>query len=155
MARPAARREAVKVLLAKLGLDDHTRPLYVLAQGLRDAGMEVVYLGTHNTPERIVRVALEEDVDAIALSFHTLGHVGWLAEVMALLRDHGAAGRVLVFAGGIIPEEDRPMLTAMGVRGLHGPGSSVATIAREVLREADQARSRAPGASHDDATETN
>lgn len=124
-----------RLLLAKLGLDDHPRPLYVLAQGFRDAGMEVIFLGIHNTPERVVRVALEEDVDAIALSFHTLGHVGWLTEVMGLLRERGAAGRIAVFAGGIIPDADRPMLAALGVKGFHGPGTSVATIAEAVRRE--------------------
>lgn len=130
----------MKILLAKLGLDDHTRPLYVLAQGLRDAGMEVVYLGTHNTPERVVQVALEEDVDALALSFHTLGHIGWLSEVMALLRARGAAERVLVYAGGIIPDADKPILAAMRVKGLHGPGTPVATIAEEWRREVEQRR---------------
>lgn len=128
----------MRLLLAKLGLDDHTRPLYVLAQGFRDAGMEVVFLGTHNTPERVVRVALEEDVDVITLSFHTLGHIGWLGEVMGLLRERGAAERIAVFAGGIIPEADRPILAAMGVKGFHGPGTPVATLAAEVLREVER-----------------
>lgn len=64
--------------------------------------------------------------------------MGWLADVMALLRDEGAAGRIVVFAGGIIPEEDRPILTAIGVKGLHGPGSSMATIAQEVLCAVDR-----------------
>ncbi|MBI4590438.1 MAG: cobalamin B12-binding domain-containing protein [Candidatus Rokubacteria bacterium] len=133
-----AEHKAVKVLLAKLGLDDHTRPLYVLAQGLRDAGLEVIFLGTHNTPERVVRVALEEDVDAITLSFHTLGHIGWLTEVMGLLRVREAAERVAVFAGGIIPEDDWPTLAAMGVKGFHGPGTPVATIAEGVRREVER-----------------
>lgn len=138
MASPVGAGKPVKVLLAKLGLDDHTRPLYVLGQGFRDAGMEVVFLGTHNTPERVVGVALEEDVHAVILSFHTLGHIGWLAEVMGLLREREAAERVLVFAGGIIPEEDRPALAGMGVKGLHGPGTPVTAIAEEVRREVER-----------------
>lgn len=134
MAEPATERKGAKILLAKLGLDDHTRPLHVLAQGLRDAGLEVIFLGIHNTPEQVVRAALEEDVNAIALSFHTLGHIGWLTEVMGLLRDHGATERITVFAGGIIPEEDRPTLTALGLKGFHGPGTPLATIAADVLQ---------------------
>lgn len=135
MARPGAGGKGAKVLLAKLGLDDHTRPLNVLAQGLREAGLEVVYLGTHNTPARVVRAAVEEDVDAIALSFHTLGHIGWLTEVMALLREQGAAGRIAVFAGGIIPEADRPVLIALGLRGFHGPGTPLATVTADMAQE--------------------
>jgi methylmalonyl-CoA mutase C-terminal domain/subunit len=140
----------VKIVLAKLGLDDHTRPLHVLAQGFRDAGMEVVFLGTHNTPAQVVGVALQEDVDAVVLSFHTLGHVGWLAEVVELLRERGGVGRVAVFAGGVIPSEDAPMLAAMGVRGLHGAGTPMVTITEDVRRAveelaAERARARSSG----------
>src|SRR3972149_11216639 len=92
--------KAVKIVLAKLGLDDHTRPLHVLAQGFRDAGMEVVFLGTHNTPAQVIGVALQEDVDAVVLSFHTLGHVGWLAEGVELLRERGGVGGGGGVAGG-------------------------------------------------------
>lgn len=74
-------------------------------------------------------------VNAIALSFHTLGHIGWLTEVMGLLRDHGVTERITVFAGGIIPEEDRPILAALGLKGFHGPGTPLATIGADVARE--------------------
>ncbi len=140
VSRSTPERKAAKILLAKLGLDDHTRPLHVLAQGFRDAGMEVVFLGTHNTPEQVVGVALEEDVDAVVLSFHTLGHFGWLAEVVGLLRDRGAVERVAVFAGGVIPSEDAPMLAAMGIRGLHGAGTPMVTITEDVRRVVEELR---------------
>lgn len=129
----------VKIVLAKLGLDDHTRPLYVLARAFRDAGMEVLYLGPYQTAESVVETAIQEDADAIALSFHNLAHMGWLREVTQLLRDQEAV-HIQVFAGGIIPREDRPALEAMGVKGIFGPGTPMSTIIDYIQAEVASAR---------------
>lgn len=121
----------IKVVLAKLGLDDHVRPLYVLSRAFRDAGMEVVYLGPYQTAESVVNAAIEEDAQVIALSFHNLAHVGWLSEVMRLLKDRNAS-HIRVVAGGIIPEEDKPRLAEMGVTGNFGPGTPLETIVSHI-----------------------
>ncbi len=118
---------AKRVLVAKPGLDGHDRGAKVVANALRDAGMEVVYTGLHQTPEMIVQAALQEDVDVIALSILSGAHMTVFPRVLALLREQGA-GHVHVTGGGIIPESDRQALLAQGVSRLFGPGASLEEI---------------------------
>lgn len=123
----------IKVLIAKAGLDGHERGALVVAMGLRDAGMEVVYTGIRNTPEQIVASAIQEDVDAIGLSSLSGGHMAQFSRVMELLKKKNVKGK-LVFAGGIIPDEDVKKLKKLGIREVFGPGSSIAGIV-EFLRK--------------------
>ena len=126
-----------KVLIAKAGLDGHERGALVVAMGLRDAGMEVVYTGIRNTPEQIVAAAVQEDVDVIGLSSLSGGHMAQFSRVMKLLKKEKVKG-VLVFAGGIIPDEDVKKLKGLGVAEIFLPGSNTDTIIqfiRENLRK--------------------
>jgi methylmalonyl-CoA mutase C-terminal domain/subunit len=114
----------VRILIAKPGLDGHDRGAKIIARALRDAGFEVIYTGLHQAPEQIVAAAIQEDVDGIGLSILSGAHDYLFARVMEILREKGAAD-IAVFGGGIIPEEDIPMLTRLGIRGLFLPGTSV------------------------------
>ena len=125
----------IKVLIAKAGLDGHERGALVVAMGLRDAGMEVVYTGIRNTPEQIVQSAIQEDVDAIGLSSLSGGHMAQFSRVMELLKKEKVKG-VLVFAGGIIPDEDIKKLKKLGIKEVFGPGSSLASIVEFLKRNA-------------------
>lgn len=125
-------KRPIKVLIAKAGLDGHERGALVVALGLRDAGMEVVYTGIRNTPEQIVAAAIQEDVHAIGLSSLSGGHLTQFRRVMSLLKQQKV--KVLVFAGGIIPEADIAKLKRLGIREVFGPGSSIAGIAEFVRR---------------------
>jgi len=118
---------AVRVLVAKPGLDGHDRGAKVVARALRDGGMEVVYTGLHQTPEQIVEAALEEDVQCVGLSLHSGAHLTLFPRVVALLRERGAED-VVVFGGGIIPEEDIPTLKAQGVAEVFTPGTPIEDI---------------------------
>ena len=120
-------KRPVKVLIAKAGLDGHERGALVVAMGLRDAGMEVVYTGIRNTPEQIVASAIQEDVHAVGLSSLSGGHMAQFSRVMELLKTEKVKN-VLVFAGGIIPDEDIKKLKKLGIREVFGPGSSIASI---------------------------
>ena len=122
----------MKILIAKAGLDGHERGALVVAMGLRDAGMEVVYTGIRNTPEQIVASAIQEDVDAIGLSSLSGGHMAQFSRVMELLKKSKLTP--LVFAGGIIPDDDVRKLKKLGIREVFGPGSSIASIV-EFLKE--------------------
>jgi methylmalonyl-CoA mutase C-terminal domain/subunit len=117
----------IRVLVAKPGLDGHDRGAKVVARALRDAGMEVIYTGLHQTPEEIVETALQEDVDVIGLSVLSGAHMTLLPRVVELLREKGA-GDVLVIGGGIIPEEDARLLKEKGIAAIFGPGSSLKAI---------------------------
>ena len=121
-------KRPIKVLIAKAGLDGHERGALVVAMGLRDAGMEVVYTGIRNTPEQIVQAAIQEDVNAIGLSSLSGGHAAQFARVMTLLKKEKVKG-VLVFAGGIIPDDDVVKLKKLGIKAVFGPGSSITSIA--------------------------
>ena len=112
----------IRVLVGKPGLDGHDRGAKVVAAAFRDAGMEVVYTGLHQTPDEIVRAAIQEDVDVVALSVLSGAHMTLFPKVLALLRESGS-GNVLVTGGGIIPGEDVDKLQAMGVGRLFGPGT--------------------------------
>jgi methylmalonyl-CoA mutase C-terminal domain/subunit len=126
-------KRPTKVLIAKAGLDGHERGALVVAMGLRDAGMEVVYTGIRNTPEQIVAAAVQEDVDVIGLSSLSGGHMAQFSRVMKLLKKEKVKG-VLVFAGGIIPDEDVKKLKKLGIKEVFGPGSSISSIAEFVTK---------------------
>jgi methylmalonyl-CoA mutase, C-terminal domain len=112
----------IRVLIAKPGLDGHDRGAKVVTRGLRDAGMEVIYTGLHQTPEMIVEAALQEDVDAIGLSILSGAHTVLFPRIMKLLQDN-SMNDVLVFAGGIIPPEDEQTILGMGIKAVFGPGT--------------------------------
>jgi methylmalonyl-CoA mutase, C-terminal domain len=116
-----------RILIAKPGLDGHDRGAKVVARGLAEAGYEVVYTGLHQTPEQIAEAALQEDVDAVGLSILSGAHMTLFPRVMQLLEESGGEG-ILVFGGGIIPEEDSKELEDMGVAGVFTPGTPIADI---------------------------
>ena len=122
---------AVRILLAKPGLDGHDRGIKVVARALRDAGFEVISPGLHQTPEMIVGAAIQEDVDAVGLSILSGAHNTLFPRVVALLRERGA-GDIAVFGGGIVPDEDVPGLLSAGIRKVFSPGASLQTIAQWV-----------------------
>jgi len=117
----------IRVVIAKPGLDGHDRGAKVIARALRDAGMEVIYMGLRQTPEMIVAAALQEDADVIGLSILSGAHMHICPKVMELLKAKGL-GHVLVVVGGIIPDVDLPKLQAMGVRGIFLPGTPMQDI---------------------------
>ena len=119
----------IRVLVAKPGLDGHDRGAKVIARALRDAGMEVIYTGLHQTPEMIVSAAIQEDVDAIGMSIMSGAHLTLFPAVLELLRKQ-KADDVLVFGGGIIPDEDIPRLKQAGVAEIFTPGSSTQDIVK-------------------------
>ncbi len=121
------------MLVGKPGLDGHDRGAKVVAAALRDAGMEVIYTGLHQTPEQIVHAAIQEDVDVVALSILSGAHMTLFPRVLNLLREEGA-DHVLVTGGGIIPSEEMEALEAMGVGRLFGPGTPTSE-AVEYIRE--------------------
>jgi len=126
------RGRKIRVLIAKPGLDSHDRGAKVVARALRDAGMEVIYTGLRQTPEQIVETALQEDVDVIGLSILSGAHKALFPRIMRLLDKEGLTD-VMVFAGGIIPEEDVAKLKKLGVKEIFGPGTPTETIIRYVL----------------------
>jgi methylmalonyl-CoA mutase, C-terminal domain len=122
-----AETRPIRVLVAKPGLDGHDRGAKVIARALRDAGMEVIYTGIRQTPEMIVEAAIQEDVDAILMSILSGAHMTIFPKVMELLKQNDVQD-VLVAAGGILPDEDVPAITAMGIKGCFGPGTSTEEI---------------------------
>lgn len=112
----------IRVLVAKPGLDGHDRGAKVIARSLRDAGMEVIYTGLRQTPEQIVSAAIQEDVDVVAMSILSGAHNHLFPRVVELLKERGADD-VLVFGGGVIPEEDIPFLKSKGIAEVFGPGT--------------------------------
>ncbi|MDT3398566.1 cobalamin B12-binding domain-containing protein [Streptomyces sp. B1866] len=117
----------IRVVVAKPGLDGHDRGAKVIARALRDAGMEVIYTGLHQTPEQIVDTAIQEDADAIGLSILSGAHMTLFAKVLELLRERDAED-IKVFGGGIIPDEDIPLLKERGVAEIFTPGASTTAI---------------------------
>ncbi len=117
----------IRVLVAKPGLDGHDRGAKVVAAALRDAGMEVIYSGLHQTPEMVVETAIQEDVDIIGLSVLSGAHMTIFRKVKELLRSRGA-DNIILTGGGIIPEEDQRELLDSGVAALFGPGSTTKEI---------------------------
>ncbi len=114
----------VRILIAKPGLDGHDRGAKVIARGFRDAGFEVIYTGLHQTPEQIVAAAIQEDVDGIGLSILSGAHDYIFPQVIQLLKEKGAHD-IVVFGGGIIPEEDIPPLKECGVKAIFVPGTPI------------------------------
>jgi methylmalonyl-CoA mutase, C-terminal domain len=118
---------AIRILIAKPGLDGHDRGAIALAMGLRDQGMEVIYTGLRQTVENIVRTCIQEDVDVLGLSLLSGGHNHYFPKILNLLKENGM-DRVLVIAGGIIPEEDGKNLKKMGIKEIFGPGTQISEI---------------------------
>lgn len=116
-----------RIVVAKPGLDGHDRGAKVIARALRDAGVEVIYTGLHQTPEQIVETAIQEDADAIGLSILSGAHLTLFSRVMELLKEKSAS-EIIVFGGGIIPEADIQTLKALGVAEVFTPGSSPSAI---------------------------
>jgi len=117
----------IRVLVGKAGLDGHDRGAKVVASAMRDAGLEVIYTGLHQTPEMIVQAAVQEDVDAVALSILSGAHMTLFPRVLTLMRERGISD-VLLTGGGIISREDMVALKAQGVGELFGPGTSTGAI---------------------------
>ncbi len=125
----------IRVIVAKAGLDGHDRGAKVVARALRDAGVEVIYTGLHQTPEQIVAAAIQEDVDAIGLSVLSGAHMTLFARLIELLNEQDAAD-IVVFGGGIIPDADIPQLAQMGVAKIFTPGTPTTDIVAWVLEAA-------------------
>ena len=132
--------DVIRVLVAKPGLDGHDRGAKIIAQALRDAGMEVIYTGIRQTPQMIVEAALQEDVDVIGLSILSGAHNELFPQIFQGLKDN-QMDDVVVVAGGIIPEDDRPALEEMGVKWVFGPGTTTSEIV-EFIRGAVVERGR-------------
>ena len=121
----------IRVLIAKPGLDGHDRGAKVVARALRDAGMEVIYTGLRQTPEMIAEAALQEDVDVVGMSILSGAHNALVPAVIDKLAEYGL-GKVKVFVGGIIPEDDVPGLMEKGVYAVYGPGTDTQIVAEEI-----------------------
>ena len=117
----------LRILLGKVGLDGHDRGIIIVARALRDAGFEVIYTGLHNTPETVVEMAIQEDVDALGISVLSGAHNHIFAEILRLLKERGIQDKT-VFGGGIIPKEDIESLKEKGVRAVFEPGASTDEI---------------------------
>jgi methylmalonyl-CoA mutase C-terminal domain/subunit len=131
------------VVVAKPGLDGHDRGAKVIARALRDAGFEVIYTGLHQTAEQVVQAVIQEDADAVGLSMLSGAHMTLIPRILGLLRERGADD-VLVVAGGIIPEDDIPALTAEGVAAVFTPGTSLESIADWLEKALDARAATAP-----------
>lgn len=129
----------IRVLVAKPGLDGHDRGAKVVARAYRDAGMEVIYTGLHQTPEQIVQAAVEEDVDVLGLSLLSGAHGTLVPKIMRLLEENGVKD-VLVLVGGIIPDDDVPVLKSLGVAGVFGPGTGTEEIIKFTRENAQRKR---------------
>jgi methylmalonyl-CoA mutase C-terminal domain/subunit len=129
----------IRVLVAKPGLDGHDRGAKVVARALRDAGMEVIYTGLRQTPEMIAQAALQEDVDVVGLSILSGAHMALTPRIMELIKANGQSD-VLVFIGGIVPDEDVPRLKELGIRAIYGPGASTEDIVRDIRLAGTQRR---------------
>ena len=123
----------IRILTAKVGLDGHDRGVKVISRALRDAGIEVIYTGLHQTPAQVVEAAIQEDVDGIGISLLSGAHMTLFPEVLRLLRERGAED-IVVFGGGSVPPEDAACLQAQGVDEVFTPGTSIDRIVRYVRR---------------------
>jgi methylmalonyl-CoA mutase C-terminal domain/subunit len=127
MTMPKGSSNTIRVVVAKPGLDGHDRGVKVIARALRDAGMEVIYTGLHQTPEQIVETTIQEDADAVGLSIHSGAHMTLFPRVVELLRERGASD-VIVFGGGIIPRDDIIALKEKGIAEIFTPGATTSEI---------------------------
>jgi len=121
----------IRVLIAKPGLDGHDRGAKVIARALRDAGMEVIYTGLRQTPEMIAEAALQEDVDVVGLSILSGAHMALVPRIREVMNANGLNDVPLII-GGIIPDDDKPALSEMGVQGIFGPGTNTETIVTRI-----------------------
>jgi methylmalonyl-CoA mutase C-terminal domain/subunit len=126
-----SQKSIIRVLIAKPGLDGHDRGAKVVARALRDAGMEVIYTGLRQTPEMVAEATLQEDVHAVGLSILSGAHMALVPRILELIKANGQ-DHVMVFLGGIIPDEDVPRLKDLGVAGVYGPGTLTEDIIREI-----------------------
>lgn len=142
--QPSKPLKKIRILVAKPGLDGHDRGALVLCRAFRDAGMEVIYTGFLATPEQVAQMAIDEDVDVVAMSLLNGAHMTAFPKVAKLVREKGGDD-ILLVGGGIIPEEDKPRLEKHGITGNFGPGTSLKTIidhVERVVRERDSKKSR-------------
>jgi methylmalonyl-CoA mutase C-terminal domain/subunit len=137
-------QKKIRVVVAKPGLDGHDRGAKIIARALRDAGMEVIYTGLHQTPEQIVETVIQEDADAVGLSILSGAHMTLFPRVLEALASKGA-GDVLVFGGGIIPADDMEALQKAGVAALFTPGAPLTTITDWLEGALDQRETAAAG----------
>ena len=133
-------KKPIKILVAKPGLDGHDRGAKIVANALRDAGMEVIYTGLHQTPEMIVEAAIQEDVDIVSLSILSGAHMSLFQRVRQMMNDQGLEGVTLI-GGGIIPDEDIDKLKSMGVDAVFGPGTDTREIV-SYIEKAFKAKSK-------------
>jgi methylmalonyl-CoA mutase, C-terminal domain len=134
----------IRILVAKPGLDGHDRGALILCRAFRDAGMEVIYTGFLATPEQVAQMAIDEDVDVVAMSLLNGAHMTAFPKVAKLVREKGGDD-ILLVGGGIIPDDDKPRLEKLGITGNYGPGTPLKTIIEHVeniVRERDTVRSR-------------
>ncbi len=127
----------IKALIAKPGLDGHDRGAIAVSQALRDAGMEVLYTGIRQTPQHIVETAIQEDVDVLGLSCLSGAHMSLFKEVTSLLKKNKVKG-LLIFAGGIIPDDDIPKIKKMGIKQVFPPGSPLSEIVSFIQKSAQK-----------------
>ena len=139
--KPTKPSKKIRILVAKPGLDGHDRGALVLCRAFRDAGMEVIYTGFLATPEQVAQMAIDEDVDVVAMSLLNGAHMTAFPKVAKLIKQRGADD-ILLVGGGIIPDEDKPMLEKQGITGNYGPGTPLKTIIEHVERIVKQRGSR-------------
>jgi len=123
----------IRILVSKLGLDGHDRGALVICRALRDAGMEVIYSGLFNTPEQVVKIAIEEDVDVVAMSLLNGAHLTLFPKVAKLFKEKNIDD-ILIVGGGVIPESDKDALEKEGITGNFGPGTSLNTIIEHIQK---------------------
>jgi len=133
----------IRVLVAKPGLDGHDRGALILCRALRDAGMEVIYTGFLATPEQVSQMAIDEDVDVVAMSLLNGAHMTAFPKVAKLIREKGG-DEILLVGGGIIPDNDKPRLEKLGITGNYGPGTTLKTIIEHVERIVRERDSKKP-----------
>ncbi len=134
----------IRILVAKPGLDGHDRGALILCRAFRDAGMEVIYTGFLATPEQVARMAIDEDVDVVAMSLLNGAHMTAFPKVAKLIREKGGID-ILLVGGGIIPDEDKPLLEKQGITGNFGPGTSLKTIVDHIEQVVQKRGVRKPG----------
>ena len=131
--RQTVQRRRVRVLVSKLGLDGHDRGALVICRALRDAGMEVIYSGLFCTPEQVTKIAIDEDVDAVAMSLLNGAHLTIFPKVARLLKEQ-KGDDILLIGGGIIPEKDKKLLEEQGINGNFGPGTPLKEIIEYITK---------------------
>jgi methylmalonyl-CoA mutase C-terminal domain/subunit len=132
-------QKRIRVLVSKLGLDGHDRGALVICRALRDAGMEVIYSGLFCTPDQVAKIAIDEDVDAVAMSLLNGAHLVLFPKVARLLKENGI-NDILLVGGGIIPDDDKKLLEKEGVTGNFGPGTTLSTIINHISENVKKLR---------------